>query len=269
MADRSAPTRPGVGGIVSRGPRTRRRDPSRSVRHRETEPPHQPFLRMVTKAVTKRARPSRHDVHTADQSEHCAQLSSRNPLTYTDTLVTPTIGHYASWCRTWTSMRWDQSRRRRSWAASSLAWLRAGESGPAAADFAWAASVRNRRVVVRESWFSVVRGGPTFARSVSQVITAPPCAPCQIRSVRAAASGWAVQPTLARAWALVRSVAVLSCTRSRSGSRSRMTRISVSAWAARSPARAVGPVVRGTGYRTVVGAGCVGGCCFLVVGSSP
>jgi len=73
-------------------------------------------------------------------------------------------------------MRWDQELRRRpSWAASCLAAARAGESAPAAADFARAASARSRRVVVRESLFGAARVGPTFASSVSQVITAPPC----------------------------------------------------------------------------------------------
>lgn len=62
-------------------------------------------------------------------------------------------------------------------AASSRACLRACESGPAAADFARAASARSRRAIVRELRFASVRGGPTDARSVSQVIIAPPWAP--------------------------------------------------------------------------------------------
>ena len=167
-------------------------------------------------------------------------------------------------------MRWDQELRRRpSWAASCLAAARAGESAPAAADFARAASARSRRVVVRESLFGAARGGPTFASSVSQVITAPPCAPFHTRSATAAASGWAVQPALANVCALVRRVAVLSCARSRSGSRSRITRTSSSAWPARSVARAVGPVVGGTWNRTGDGGWSAGGCSFLVVGSFP
>ena len=89
---------------------------------------------------------------------------------------------------------------------------------------------RSRRVVVRESWFAVaVCGGPWDARSVSQVITAPPCAPVHTRSAMATANARSVQPTPASASALARSAAVPSCSRSRSGSRSRMTRTSASA----------------------------------------
>jgi len=50
-----------------------------------------------------------------------------------------------------------------------------------------------------------------FARPVSQVISAPPCAPGHTRSATASDSRWAVQPTLARDCALLRGVAVLSC----------------------------------------------------------
>jgi len=78
-------------------------------------------------------------------------------------------------------------------------------------------------VIVRDSWFASVHGGSTDARSVSQVSTAPAWAPFHPRSVTATASACSVQPALASARALVRSVAVLSCARSRSGSRSRIT----------------------------------------------
>ena len=160
----------------------------------------------------------------------------------------------------------DRAVRRVAWLAPVLA-----SQAPAAADFVRAASARSRRVIARESSFAVAAcGGPWDARSVSQVITAPPRAPVHTRPAMVPANAGSVQPAPARASALARNVAVRSCSRSRSGSRSRMTRTSGSASATGNAVRVAScPVVCVVRDRTAVVAESAGGCSFLVVGSFP